>query len=588
MMTRCLRVVLLVLCLLPAFARAGGGPLEHARRRQPLQPRFARPRRLLRRRSTASPQTHLCSIKTDPRASIVSLADFERNIHAPILAHIANRQLAGQIHFLVLCMDIPSRVADDNGITAALFYGYKPKTPGRPQCNVASNSVNQYYGAETAYTSTAGWNQTNAPDPLSADGRRSGDRQAGRRPRRRLAGPPSPTGVFCLYGSGDSARNIRYRTYPVVARLFALFGLGDRLETNAGDQPRARRGPFSATSPDARSPAQQSGERRLRPGRHRRPSHLLRRHDPRPLHEPKHRVGLDAPRRHRLLRHRHRTLRLRGKVPGPDDRSSGTRAASPPAKPWPCPCAIPTRASGSATPSPPPSPRRRPSRSVAPPATPNSRAKSTLQMSVAAHERGAPPVFLDLYIDGRHHAPVARPFAPGRQRPDRPDRHQPLRLYRRPRRGPLRRRRRPRLGHQFQERRPDHRQRQGRPHRSLRPRAPRRGRPAAAVLRHRRTRLRRRPLHRRGRRHRPPRRRRRRRPRRRRAPPRARPAPTTSNIPSISPPSSPGPTRSPSSSATAPPCSASPRPTSPSASPRASSRRRNKPPPMNPSPENPA
>jgi hypothetical protein len=37
---------------------------------------------------------------------------------------------------------------------------------------------------------------------------------------------------------------------------------------------------------------------------------------------------------------------------------------------------------------------------------------ATLQIAVAAHERGAPPVFLDLYIDGRHHAPIARPFAP--------------------------------------------------------------------------------------------------------------------------------------------------------------------------------
>jgi hypothetical protein len=35
-----------------------------------------------------------------------------------------------------------------------------------------------------------------------------------------------------------------------------------------------------------------------------------------------------------------------------------------------------------------------------------------LRIAVAAHEHGAPPVYLDLYVDGRHYTPVTRPLPP--------------------------------------------------------------------------------------------------------------------------------------------------------------------------------
>ena len=154
MMNRVFRWFALFL-LLPVAARAGGGPLNvlvvvnaTSRDSRALGAYYAEKHGI--------PPSHVCSIKTEPRAPSISLKFFEREIRAPILAHIANHRLEGQIHFIVLCMDIPSRVENFNGITSALYYGYKPPVPDAPQCHVASNSVNQYYGAETAYTSTAG------------------------------------------------------------------------------------------------------------------------------------------------------------------------------------------------------------------------------------------------------------------------------------------------------------------------------------------------------------------------------------------------------------------------------------------------
>ena len=136
---------------------------------------------------------------------------------------------------MVLCLDVPSRVENDNGITSVLFYGYKPPTPGAPQCHVASNSINQYYGAETAYASTAGWNRTNAPIPFlltAADL----DAAKGVVDRGAAASATFPEGAFCLYGGGPE-RNIRHRTYSIVARYFALIGQAARLDVDPAGNP---------------------------------------------------------------------------------------------------------------------------------------------------------------------------------------------------------------------------------------------------------------------------------------------------------------------------------------------------------------
>jgi uncharacterized protein (TIGR03790 family) len=211
-MNRCGRILALALLGPALLASAGGGPLNTlvvvnraSRDSRALGAYYAEQRGI--------PPSHLCTIKTDARSPSISLEAFERDIRAPILAHIANHKLEGQIHFLVLCMDIPSRVENFNGITAALFYGYKPPTPGAPKCNIAP----------TPSTSTTAPNPPIPPPPAGTRPTRPSPScsppTTSKPPRqvvdRGVASDASfPDGLFCLHGSPDTMRNIRHRTYP--------------------------------------------------------------------------------------------------------------------------------------------------------------------------------------------------------------------------------------------------------------------------------------------------------------------------------------------------------------------------------------
>jgi len=408
MMNCCLRFVVLALCLLPALARGGGGPLNTlvvvnsaSRDSRALGAYYVEKHGL--------PPAHLCSIKVDPRSSSISLEAFERDIRAPIFAHIANQKLDGQIYFLVLCMDIPSRVEGNNGITAALFYGYKPVAPDAPPCNTASNSVNQYYAAETAYTSTAGWNNTHAPIPflLTAADLETAEQVVDRAVASEAA---FPDGVFCLYGSSDAARNIRYRTYPVVARLFDLFGKSAALEVNPGGSPVPARPILGYMTGLPTLPANLSSVV-FAPGAI--ADHLTSCGGMIPdpclnqstvwdwmrlgatasygtVTEP---CAFEAKFPDPMLFFWYSRGFTAGEALAMSVRNpyQGIWVGDPLAAPFSAPPAVQIK-------------------------SPAHNAELTgevpLQISVSAHERGAPPVFLDLYIDGRHHAPVTRPFAP--------------------------------------------------------------------------------------------------------------------------------------------------------------------------------
>ncbi len=355
------------------------------------------------------PLSHLCSIKADPRSPSISLGDFDRDIRMPILAHIANHKLDGQIHFLVLCMDIPSRVEGNNGITAALFYGYKPPTPGAPQCHIASNSVNQYYAQETAYTSTAGWNKTNAPIPfLLTAANLDTAKQVVDRAVASVAA--FPDGVFCLYGTSDSARNIRHPTYPIVARLFQLFGRGTWVEAHAVASPVPARPILGyltgrPTLPDTLASAT------FAPGAI--AEHLTSCAGMVPDPCLNQSTVWDWMRLGATASYGTVTEPCAFKEKFPDPMvffwysrgfTAGEALAMSVRNPYQGlwvgdPLAAPFAA--------PPSVQiKSPARNA------ELDGEITLQIAVAAHERGAPPVFLDLYLDGRHHAPVTRPFAP--------------------------------------------------------------------------------------------------------------------------------------------------------------------------------
>lgn len=402
------RMMGLLLGLLPAVALAGGGPLNAlvvvngaSRDSRALGAYYLEKHGI--------PQNHLCSIKVDPRATSLSLAEFERDVRLPILAHLANLGLAGQIHYLVLCLDIPSRVENNNGLTSVLFYGYKPPTPDAPQCHVASNSVNQYYGAETAYTATAGWNQTNAPIPflLTAADLETAKRVVDRGAASVAAFPP---GAFCLYGSADAARNIRHRTYPVVARQFELLGRGAWLDVNAAASPLPARPILGYLDGLAHLPTNLASAA-FAPGAICEHLTSCAGMIPDPC------LGQssvwDWMRLGATASYGTVTEPCAFEVKFPDPMiafwyargfTAGEALAMSVRHPYQGlwvgdPLAAPFAA--------PPSVRV-----LAPARNAKLDGEVPLKIAVAAHERGAPPVFLDLYVDGRFRAPIARPFAP--------------------------------------------------------------------------------------------------------------------------------------------------------------------------------
>ena len=394
--------------LLPLAAWAGGGPLDTlvvvnaaSRDSRALGAYYCEKHGI--------PQTHLCSIKTDPRSPSISLKFFEREIRRPILDHVAANRLEGQIHFIVLCMDIPSRVENFNGITSALFYGYKPPIADAPQCHLASNSVNQYYGMERAYTSTAGWNQTNAPIPFLLT---AADLDVAKQVVDRGAASVAafPDGAFCLYGSGDSARNIRHRTYPIVARLFELFGKGTMVDANAAASPAPARPVLGSVDGLAYLPSNLV-DAVFAPGAIAEHLTSCAGMIPDPclgqssvwdwmrlgatasygtVSEP---CAFDVKFPDPMIAFWYARGFCAGEALAMSVRNpyQGLWVGDPLAAPFAAPPSVQIRS---------------PARNA------ELDGEIPLQISVAAHERGAPPVFLDLYVDGRHYAPVTRPFAP--------------------------------------------------------------------------------------------------------------------------------------------------------------------------------
>ncbi|HOU20766.1 MAG TPA: TIGR03790 family protein [Kiritimatiellia bacterium] len=406
-MKRQLRALVLALCWLPAMARAGAGPLNTLVVVNGAS-RDSRALGMYYLERHGIPETHLCTLKTDPRSPSINQRLFEREIRLPILAHLADRQLAGQIDFVVLCMDMPSRVENSNGITAALFYGYKPY-PRDPKCNLASNSVNQYFGTERAYAATAGWNKTNMPIffLLTAPSLETAKQVVDRAVESTAS---FPAGIFGLYGSGDSARNIRHRTYSIVARQFELFGRGEWIDVNPSASPVPPRPVLGYLTGLAALPAALDNLV-LAPGAI--ADHLTSCAGMIPdpcdnqssvwdwlrlgavasygtVSEPcAYEVKFPVP----MLFFWYARGFTAGEALAMSVRNpyQGIWVGDPLAAPFAAPPVV---------------------RITAPAYNAEVDGDVPLQISVAAHDRGAPPIFLDLYLDGRHHAPVTRPFAP--------------------------------------------------------------------------------------------------------------------------------------------------------------------------------
>lgn len=208
------------LIFLPVLAFAAGGPLNtlvvvnsQSRDSKKLGAYYMEKRGI--------PKRNLLSLPLTSKGPAISLADFETKIQKPIQDYLLSTKLAGQIDYLVLCMDIPSRVNNNNGITSALYYGYKPVL-GNPRCQVSTNSINQYYATERAYHAATGWNASNTPlvFMLTAEDLETAKAVVDRGV---AADASFPEGAVYYHGSGDQARNVRHPQYPKMGTLFSLF-----------------------------------------------------------------------------------------------------------------------------------------------------------------------------------------------------------------------------------------------------------------------------------------------------------------------------------------------------------------------------
>jgi uncharacterized protein (TIGR03790 family) len=81
-------------------------------------------------------------------------SDFETYLLNPLLAMISSGGLTNQAEIVLLSMDIPYRVINDDGTnstTSALFYGFKTAPPSAPTCFIANDSTNSYSYSELPF-----------------------------------------------------------------------------------------------------------------------------------------------------------------------------------------------------------------------------------------------------------------------------------------------------------------------------------------------------------------------------------------------------------------------------------------------------
>ena len=161
------------------------------------------------------PDHHICRVDIATNLVSVTSNEFRSLLVGPITNHIAVNGLAGQIDFLVLCQDVPTRVRNVEGVDSSLFYGFKnaPGTYDDPYgCKLPAYTSNAYYQAERAYRSVDGWNATNGFIAFHlvasnlATAKLVADRGA-------AAQSSFPAGTAYLFFNGDAPRGVRERLY---------------------------------------------------------------------------------------------------------------------------------------------------------------------------------------------------------------------------------------------------------------------------------------------------------------------------------------------------------------------------------------
>ena len=150
-------------CLLaPALAFAGGGPFNvlvvvntNSADSVELGNYYAA--------AHGIPAHHVCRLGIATNLATLATNEFYALVRNPVTNHIAANGLSGQIDYLVLCMHVPTRVRDVEGVDASLFYGFKnaPSYWEAGFCNLPANTSNEYFRAERSFRSADGLNDTN-------------------------------------------------------------------------------------------------------------------------------------------------------------------------------------------------------------------------------------------------------------------------------------------------------------------------------------------------------------------------------------------------------------------------------------------
>lgn len=365
------------------------------------------------------PETHRCELKLSRLVGQnISLEDFERDIRAPIEAHIEQHGLRGQIQLVVFCWRGPTRVGGDNSLSSAFFYGYKTRpADANSPCAIPPDSRSGYYEATRSYSATAGYSPLRSPLAFVLTARTLDDAKAV--VDRAVAGhAAAPADAAYLFASSiDAARNVRVVQFPAVSNQLRRLGVEEeRILVTASPPATVEQPLLFATLGQATIPSNWLAKQstvRLLPGAV--GEHLTSCGGQLPTPCFKQScvwdwLGIGATVSYGTVSEpcnytvkfphaRLATYIARGfslaealamSVSNP---YQGLFAGDPLCSP----CARPPTIAITYPP---------PNSAV------TSNAPLVLRLDLAAHPDGLPPTYLDLYVDGRHYTPMARPKSP--------------------------------------------------------------------------------------------------------------------------------------------------------------------------------
>ncbi len=205
---------LIVLLGLACGAVAGGGPqnvLVVANRNQPESQALAN----YYAQQRGIPGRQILHLDA-PTSNSVTTSVFSNSLEGPIFAYLAETGLDSQIDYLVLAGQLPFRVytssiGNGNGISGALFYGYREDPPS-PVCNLPEDTFSDYFEAEQAFS------RQGAPSLgryIIASVLRGGTLASGLAlaDRSLAADGLQPAGEVLFMRTSDLARNVRWTQF---------------------------------------------------------------------------------------------------------------------------------------------------------------------------------------------------------------------------------------------------------------------------------------------------------------------------------------------------------------------------------------